>query len=1470
MFIEKIKANTNSIQIKSGVAFLAILLFSLNVFGQLNFKITHYSTADGLSHNRISCIFKDHEGFMWFGTWNGLNRFDGHNFLVYKSQPGDTSNLQSNRIQEIVEDKAGDLWLRAYDDRIYRFNKKKEEFFRFEVKINASDSSTTFKHIYLTKSGQIWLATPHSGIFQIAKPDAPHLEYKWFNTHAKTGYQLPSNEINNFFEDRSSNLWITTAGGLCILRVTPGGYQTDQNFTNYKIAGITSLRETPERIWLASKTGELFYYDKRTLQIQRLKIASSGINKLVPSSKGNIIYATTKAGDLLLIDRFSLQTTIYHSPQSGGLNRMYEDKSGLLWIEPENSGVLKFDPSNHRFKFFTQETDGDYDNTSHYFRVMEDRSGLTWVSMSKGGFGYYDKAKDVIDYFYNKPGSPTKRFSNIVGFFYKDPSGVLWLGTDDRGINKIVVEKSSFNQQLFVPNSVKRTDNEVRAVATDRYARLWVATRSGGLYVLKSGKRANVQILNYPENGLSSIYKIIEANNGVIWIGTKANGLYAAAPLDHYGNKYQLTRYIADKNTPTAISSNVVYDIVEDRFNRIWLGSYGSGLSLMPGGTGASVTFININGFKHYPKAAFRKIRSMELDNAGRLWIGTTDGLLVSDILSQNVTDTHFKTYRKVIGDPKSLSYNDIQYIYQASDGRMWIGTAGGGLNLAVGADPMQHLDFKAYTTANGLPSDFILSCSEDRKGRLWIATESGLSCLTSANGTAKNFDSIDGLTGNGFSEATALTLTDGRIAFGSLNGLISFDPDKVQPKKEKTRMVFTSLEVNNSEIRPNDGSRILINDINHTDTLRLKHYQNIIAIEYTALDFRSDNQLEYSYRLRNFDDEWHMNKNSRKVIYTNLPPGEYQLEVKCHNGYLFEETPYKALTIIISPPWWKTWWAYLIYLVILLSIAETGRRIAVTMLRLRQRAAVEKRVADLKMTFFTNISHELRTPLTLIINPIEAIYKNEKLSGQATGYIRVIRKNAKRMMFFINQLLELRKVQSGMGTLQPTQVEIVSFVHQIGDYFKEAATEKQIDFKVVANAASRTVWIDHEKIDIVLYNLLSNAFKYSPKHKKITVQLNLTDQDQIQIAVIDEGTGVPEAQLTDIFQLYYEVADQSASSVKGTGIGLSVAKEFIELHQGKIFATNNPTGGLTVTVVLPANANPPDELNVIPANQSIDQPLEERPPVQEAEPASAANHQQQPLVLVVEDSADLRSFLQLQLSRQYRVITAQHGAEGLQLAAEMMPDLIISDIMMPEMDGITMLDRLKKDIKTSHIPVILLSARASIESQIEGLKYGADYYIAKPFNNEFLQEAAANVIARRRQLFGQLLSGENPFKNTSATEPTLTLQDEQFMQKIIQFVNERMIETDFNIEDVAQSLHMSRSSFYRKFSSLSTQAPVEFVREMRLKRAGELLDSGAHTVTEVAFAVGFNSSRYFATCFKEYYKLTPTEYIKRPATKGK
>jgi signal transduction histidine kinase/ligand-binding sensor domain-containing protein/DNA-binding response OmpR family regulator len=1446
-------------------------LFTITVHGQPKYKIEHYSTEQGLSHRRVNYMMKDREGFMWFGTWDGINRFDGHAFVSFKSSPEDKYQLGNNRIGRMLEDQSDHLWVQAYDYQIYRFDKKTEQFLPLSTLINPGDKhKIEFNNILQAAAGWVWLQTKNDGIFSVSQRALSKEHVIQYKKDATAGYRLPSNTISFFHIDKQNRIWIGTPDGLSCLQASATGVFTNSNIVPPAFAsGIncTSVEEDAGYVYVGLANGKLITFEKSSNTFTVRKIATGCINALLRSKKSDVLYASTSLGEVIIVSpRNQPVTTVnYHRKES--LSSLYEDKTGGLWIEPEQNGVIRFDLQNRSFQLFSLNTDNDIpgDVNNRYFWVLEDYKGTVWVSMKGRGFGYYKPANKSLEYVLTTPeGTSYQLPANIIGHYY-DSAGILWLATKEGSLVKIVIQDNDFGQQHVITQESAKSGNEVRVMYNDHQGRLWVGTKLSRLIVFQNNKPVNNLFENEPAGGIVGVYAILQDSRGNIWLGTKGNGLYKATPANNEQTTYRLIHFQAHKGVTDSLPFNQIYALLEDKQGRIWIGSLDNGLALIEQSPGSTRFIHNGNAFTNYPKDAFQNIRTMCADKDGNIWIGTSNGLLILDAGEQHSPVYQYKTYSTIPGNRESLANNYILFIYRDRKNRMWLATSGGGFCEAVGDKPFQAIRFRNYTTKDGLPNDYILSCIEDSGGNLWLATENGLSKFNPETHVFRNFDSYDALPPDiTFSEASVTKAQDGRhLFFGTITGYLSFDPDQINASRMQANIAFTGLQINNEDAGPKTDKHLLQTDINYVSRLHLQYNQNIISIYYAILDHRgSGDQQGFAYRLMGFDSTWHNDWQFRKATYTNLPPGNYVFEVKSLSTDLYSNQPYKRLAITILPPPWKTWWAYGLYALFIGVVLFFIRRYALAMIRLRHKIAVEQKLAALKMHFFTNVSHELRTPLTLIVNPLEQVAKKGNLTPDMSSHIEVARKNASRLVRFINQLLDLRKVQSDKATLRISRLEIVTFVKKIAEHFTEAARSKRIHLDILSDEKELMAWVDAEKLDVVVYNLLANAIKFTPEGKSIKILIrSLVSMQSFSIAVQDQGPGVPREKLSAIFELFQEGEHTNGRKLKGTGIGLALSREFVNLHGGKIWAENNKDGGLTVTVQLKSGSEhyKQKEVSFVDVPQTL--PVVAGVPRLE-DVAHLSSPSGTPVVLLVEDNDELRTFIKGQLSEYYTVETARDGEEGLQKALNLIPDLIVSDIMMPKMDGLQMLDRVKNDVNTSHIPVVLLSAKYSIESQIEGLRYGADYYITKPFNNEFLIASIDNLLRQRKKLFDALVEKKKTIE--LSPEPiVLTSKDESFLKDVIKIVESKMEDPDFNIDTVAETMAFSRTNFYKKFKSLTTLTPMEFVRDMRLQRAKQYLDAGGHNISEVAYLTGFSNPKYFSTCFKEKYHVSPSDYLK-------
>ncbi|WP_353137138.1 two-component regulator propeller domain-containing protein [Pseudopedobacter sp.] len=1442
------------------ILFCFFQTFALHSFADGIISVSHYSSADGLSDNRVTTIVKDREGFVWFGTWAGINRFDGNRFVAFKSNPGDFSRLKNNRIDEIVEDKTSSfLWVKAYDNRIYRFDKRKHIFTSLHDLIQTeSFKKHQFTRILAVANGKVWLKTIKGNIVVIDDATGNRPVFNELNTLNDS-----SQKTHFFYLDKRGYAWISNERGLFLVR-------QHQN-CSYVVKQYVAKADNPFRIIAEDRNGEMWlaYAKERLIKIDvhfrkkvDVKITSGLIYDIKLSKDKQQLFCTSSKGELMTVDAEGNRTLLETTPDGSALYCVYEDKDKGLWLESEHYGVMRLDKSRQKLMGLYPEKKYGFKPWLRNCTFFEDVNKQLWVSIRGYKLSVYDREKDkLIEFVLNIEGL-NRSFSRIIQGVYYDPSGVLWITTDNGGLDRIILQGNLFHQNYIKSDHINKAENEVRGLFVDQKDRLWIGTKSNKILLNENGK-VHIDPLGANFNPDGGIYSITQDKNGLFWIGTKGSGLYL---VEEYNGGFRILQHFLNSEADNVLHRSEIYSILPDQRGRIWVATFGGGLVLIESDGKNYRVFNNENRFRNYPIDNYGKLRHLNMDKEGHIWIATSEGLILFNPDDKS-DGGRFKVYKKEPGNIESLGGNDIQFIYRDFTDQMWVLTSSGGLNKAIGTNPLDTLKFKNYAKKHGLSSDFLLACTEDSEKNLWISTRNGISKFSLLNQKVQNYSYYDGLHETIFSEASVAKFSNGKLAFGNILGYLFFQAKDLNDKREKGNLVFTNFQVNSEDIIPGDNS-LLKTDINYLPKVALNYNQNVVGIEFAMLESTSASRHNFVYRLLGFDDVWRNTEGQSKVVYTNLPPGNYTFQVKSQNSDLFEGVSFRSLKIEVLPPFWKTWWAYTVYTIILILLLLFVKRVAMTILRLRQGIAVEKKLAEVKLNFFTQISHELRTPLTLIVNPIEEIIQSERLSNKGKGYAKVILDNSKRMVRLVNQVLDLRKVSSGKATLKRQKVELLSFIHNICGYFENYLFSKRLTIEVQSEFSELMVDIDADKIETVIYNILANAIKFSPEGGKILLNVSSCHtSDVFRIEVIDEGPGVNQTELNKIFQLYYEGVAAN-NMTKGTGIGLALARELVALHNGNIYAENSTDKGLRVIVELPylLMENKTESLVTFRGqiNGLKDITIGELP-----EGVFVAERK---TVLIVEDNLELRDFLDSKFNDYYHIELASDGEEGLQKAITLLPDLILSDIMMPKMDGIQMLNKLKNNSVTSHIPVILLTARHTVEYHIQSLKYGADYYLPKPLDIRLLFSAVNNILVQRKKFFRSVREQQG---NTSVVadvkeNPIITEFDKKFLDDTIKVVNDHIEDPQFNIDAVADSIGMSRSAFFKKFKSLTNMAPIDFLKDTRLERAKAMFDEGHNNISHVAYAVGFNNPKYFSTCFKAHFATTPTAYIQKCSEKFK
>lgn len=1451
-------------------------IFIPTVFA-VNVNIEHYSVQDGLSVGTVVTMHQDRKGIMWFGTFAGLNKFDGYKFQTFSNTSNGNNSIAHSRVDEIMEDSFGFLWLLTNSGKVQRFDPRTENFLSVLDTQESQTRPLLITSIRVFASGEVWLIAENTGVYHIATNPQDY-------SLSITPYTIDSGIVDakcvyDVYKDWQKNIWILSDNGLIKVPNYEGEpYRflvENSNDPTKEKQVFRSVMELEDQIWFGSGKGRIWIYNKsaQSFALEELSIKSE-IIEIKRLDDRNFFILTADNGFILYNPKSTQEERYYKATHlqmsSDKMISSYIDRRGDVWIQTMANGVLHFNPKSKILDNFIVKTD----NTSPFvvepnFIIFEDNRDVVWVHPRGGGFSYFDREHNKLMPFYNEPGNADRKFSNLIHSAMCDAQGNLWLCTYSKGIDKVVFLRPNFQQ--IRPNDTPFagfSDNEMRAVYEDSHGYLWLATKDASLYIynknfekigylgvdgkINSGNKLNLMV-----------YDIMEDDKGRIWLGTKGLGVNLLERSAQSPLSFKITNYRFDSMDLFSLSDDAVYTLLQDSKKHIWIGTFGGGINLVDE-SDSQIRFINHrNNLRSYPVSQCMKIRHMAEDSANNIWIATNNGVVVFN----NEFDRSNRLVFNFISSDESNGLNamDIHYICKTKNNDLYFATFGGGLSKLMRYEGGV-AEFKNYSKLNGAPSDIILNLAEDSYGKLWMSSANGLLSFDPQTEQFNSYDQSDGLNCTVFSEASILNMNDERIAIGSNAGLHVFSPEKLRKSSFVPPLVFTDFQLFNKDVEVGGIDSPLKYAIDYTDTITLTSNQTVFTIAFSALDFENIRGINYAYRLKGFEDEWSYTR-MPLVTYTNLPKGNYLFEVKSTNsdGVWVDNTRHVQMRVL--PSFWQSTAGYLLYALGILSFLGLAFFIQYQFFRLRNKVELEHNVANIKLRFFTDISHELRTPLTLIASPIEYLVKNENTDPVTREQLIVVQRNVDRMLRLVNQILDFRKIQSNKMKLKIERINFGEFASHVGDNFKRMASEKSIKFTFIDNSAGVNIWADKDKVEKILFNLLVNAFKFTPSGKSIEMEVFNTE-NSLSVRIQDEGVGMPREKLDRLFERY-----DSSLNYEGfqpsTGIGLSLTKELIDMHHATIIVDSQLNKGtwFTVSFLLGTKHYEGDVDYIVEDGENPD-----LVPIVEEHEAIVASRIEAPVdkpsILIVEDNSELRLFLKTVLEKEFRIIEASNGREGLNHAFESIPDIIISDVMMPEMNGVQMTTALKDDLRTSHTPVILLTAKTAMEDRLEALNSGADDYITKPFSAEYLEARIRNLLAQRSKLQdlyrNKLNFTEEPqpeWMQVTPSVPNVVSQDDLFIANLIKSLEENMENSELTVDDLVSLAGLSRSVFFKKLKSLTGLAPIEFIREMRIKRAAQLIETKQYNISQVAYMVGMNDPRYFSRCFKQKYGITPTEY---------
>lgn len=1313
---------------------------------------------------------------------------------------------------------------------------------------------------------------------------------------------LSNNYVVSITQDKKGFLWFATESGLC--RFDGSKFRVYKKNENDKTASISGNElnkvyadKHDDVIWVATqreglnmfdyKTGRFTHY--RHVQGDTLSIITNDITDITNSRDGNLWLSSYYKG----VEYFDKRTkTFKHFNKStlpgfpsDNIWVVREDKSGLLFIGHVADGLTIYSLKDKTLKNFKNNPSDKTSLPGNEVRsICFDENNNVWIG-TNNGLALYDRDQENFKVFRNDPSNKMSLASNYVFGIEQMHDGKLWISTEKEGISILDFRKIMF----LTPENVKfsniaYSDDErglsnptSRTVFQDSYHNVWIATYGGGVNFMshyptafKIWDYSPVQTGNYTLNNHVA-WGITVDSQDRIWVGTDGGGVN----IFENGKRQKV---LDRKNSP--LTDDAVLAAIRDSKNNIWLGTFNGGVNVFDSQQRLVSNFLIDN--------SNIDIRGFHEDRNGNMWIASSGGLYKRDLSKGNgvlytrensdlsnglvrcvlvdqnefvwvgffggglsVYDKEFRLIRN-FQTRNGFPSNSVDYIYQDRQNKIWVATGEGLVAFEKGRDSLS--DFRVYNAQNGYIDTYVRAITEDESGNIWLSSSEGISRLDVSDMKFYNYDRRDGLPLGEFMSGSVTKDSKGRIYFGSQNGLCFFDPKAINGGHVLPAPVVTSFSVFSSKANIANVET----DIPVSSNINLDYTQNSFNISFNTLDYALSEVVDYAYMLRGLDNIWYESQGDNSIKFRNIPPGKYELHLKSKLKNQDWSEDFVVMTINIAPPMWLTWWALTIYAVIAALIVFFIFRFYKKKMDLETYLLIEKRdniqkqtLNEERLRFFTNITHELRTPLTLILGPLEDLQNDVAIPEKQAFKINLVHRSAMRLLNLINQILEFRKTETQNKKLAVSKGDIVSLVHETGLKYKELNVNKRVNVNIQIECETLDLYYDTDVITTILENLLSNAMKYTQKGD-IDLILRVVredDIDYVEIEVRDTGRGIPEESLDKIFERYYQA--EIDGKVSGTGIGLALIKNLIDLHQGEIFVKSKVDVGTSFVARIRKD-------NTYEGALRLDSEKSELEVKENTEIEISDN---KPVVLVVEDDVDILEYIQSSLSPLYNVFTAKNGKEGLKEAFARIPDLIVSDIMMPEMDGLEMSRKLKHDVRTSHIPIVLLTAKDSIQDRTEGYDIGVDSYLTKPFSANLLQSRIVNLLEQRRRLAEQINS--NAVDKGSIVIESLNKLDEEFMEKVTSIIEENLESDKVDVAFIAESVNMSHSTLYRKIKALAGISVNEFIRKVRIRSAEKFLLSGKYTISEVSYMVGFNSNTYFRQCFKEEFGLTPSDYLK-------
>ncbi|NGF56945.1 response regulator [Parapedobacter sp. SGR-10] len=1292
-------------------------------------------------------------------------------------------------------------------------------------------SSNFIRAILQDSTGYMWFATKRG----LDRFDG--IRVKTYRHDESVPGSIDSDFIQSFAQISDSTIWVATNRGISILNLRTDRFSTFPPLKGVLVYDIT--KDKRGRVWIATHGKGVFCFDPKTEKLRSFDTTLGALAKVVPATKiiedkqGRIWVATETRGIIVLdsdLKRVKYYSTANSDLPSNNILTLYQDRAGTIWVGTMNAGLARFDTGEGRFTVYQKGGKAGLNN--NIVRTIYQPSPDKLFVGTEEGLNVLDIEKDSFRSYTRQYNNENSISDNAIYAIYGDFEGGIWIGTYFGGVNYLHQPPSGIERYLPTGNPRNLSGGAVACFLEDRLGNMWIGTEDAGLNYFDSKSK---EFRRYPflkshqPLPYHNIHALTRDSRGLIWIGTFSGGLSVLDPV-----RNSMKTYRHRPNDATSLNSNSINFIYEDSEQQIWIGTSDGVNKYDP----VSDSFVRIGNMEKYA------IYGIHEDAQKIMWfVSNNFGMQSYNKRTGQWQQFTAENQEGALSSPKVITLLDDK------KGNLWIGTEGGGLNRFS----LKTKRAEVIGEEEGLPAKIIYSLVLDQKGYLWIATEKGLYSLDTSNGMTRHYSIWDGAKSLIFNYKSIHQAKDGKIYIGGINGFGVFHPDSIRNMNVIPRIVLSNLQIFNRDISPHTPKSPLSKALTYTDKIVLNHDQTVINIEYAGLSYISPEKINYSYKLEGLDEDWNHVGNQQRVSYSNLPPGKYTFRIKADVGYQSDDLSETVLHIVVRPPFYKTSLAYILYALIVSGILLWLRHSFIKKhkreneIRLeRLRIKNEKEFYNQKIEFFTMMAHEVRTPLSLISGPVEKMLESDTLGPEVRSQLEMVNKSTNRLTTLVDQLLDFRRIESDFYKLNPENIDVVPLVRNICTTFASAARHHRgLNFAYSSDVEHLIVHVDVEALTKILNNLIVNALKFA--RSIVSVHLRIEEGEEgyfLAVDVEDDGIGIPAGELENIFKKFFKVnsGKHQYNNLGGSGIGLALAKALTEKSGGDMKVISNEGERTVFTMLIPCHS------------------LEQESELEKLEDDIRPEYEGEASILVVEDDDDLQHFIASNLRAEgYSVSTATGGNEALEVLVVHDINLIISDIMMPDMDGTELCKKIKDNIAHSHIPVILLTAKTDSNTELEGIESGADIYMTKPFKIRHLTATVKNLLESRARLKQKFATYPFASESQSSIVPT---KDQSFIEKIVKFIEENISDPSLSVEDISLAAAMSKSAFQRKMKALTGYTPNEFTRLIRLQYAAKLLMSNEYRVSEIGYMCGFSSHSYFSKCFFNHFHITPSDFM--------